>query len=297
MSSTEPGPVKRSATTEDLVVGEVWRELGGLLVEQYRVPSDRPRYLDGLVIAARERELVAPHQAPPLEDAEMWAIEVKSGELDMAVLGQALFGARLLARVVPHATIHPLAAAPRGPSTVLRDLLDEYRPCGLEWRTYPHVARSGAKQRSSGEPNPAALRQTMLDWYAARAGGLLIRVGNRRRRHDFSGVRLPGGDRTLALIRPSGVLLPDRPRAIIEAPDARITLDSSERVELIHTSTDLYRTQMGKALFCAEAAQRLLGLEQATGIALYRRDNAVLRALLAEHPSARAVHWPGLPAD
>ena len=65
---------------------------------------------------------------------EMCAVEVKSGELDMGVLGQAaLFGAQLLARVVPHAQIHPLAAAPRGPSPLLRALLDEYRPGGLKW--------------------------------------------------------------------------------------------------------------------------------------------------------------------
>ena len=63
---------------------------------------------------------------------------MKSGELGMGVLGLALFGARLLARVVPDAEIDPLAAAPRGPSTLLRELLDECLPGGLEWRTYPH---------------------------------------------------------------------------------------------------------------------------------------------------------------
>ena len=227
----------------------------------------------------------------------MWAVEVKSGELDMGVLGQALFGAQLLARVVPHAQIHPLAAAPRGPSPLLRALLDEYRPGGLEWRAYPGVARARAKQRSSGEPNPAALRARMLEWYASCAGGLLIRVGPRRLRHDFAGVKVSGSDRELAFLRPSAVLLPDRPPGVMEASHAQMTVDSSERIELIHTSTDLYRTHMGKTLFGAEAARRLLGLEHATGIALYRRDNAILRELLIEQPNVQAVQWPGSPPD
>ena len=68
-------------------------------------------------------------------------------------------------------------------------------------------------------------------------------------------------------------------------------------VELIYTSTDLYRTQIGDALFGAEAAQRLLGLARATGVALYRRDNAIRRELLTEHPHVRAVQWPGSPPD
>jgi hypothetical protein len=46
---------------------------------------------------------------------------------------------------------------------------------------------------------------------------------------------------------------------------------------------------MGKALFSTELARRTLGLQNATGIALFRRDNAALRALLNVYPQVRAV--------
>ena len=48
-------PSKRDRTTEDRVVGAVWDELGRLLVEQFRVPSERPRYLDALIVESADR--------------------------------------------------------------------------------------------------------------------------------------------------------------------------------------------------------------------------------------------------
>jgi hypothetical protein len=87
------------------------------------------------------------------------------------------------------------------------------------------------------------------------------------------------------------LLLVDRPSAVVLANEAVLSVAPGERVQLIHTCTDLYRTQMGKALFSAELARRILGLQNATGVALFRRDNARLRALLSAYPQVRAVRF------
>jgi hypothetical protein len=281
--------LKRDRTTEDRVVGAVWEELGGVLVEQFRVPSDRPRYLDALIVEAPDRAILSPNELPDIGGSRVWAVEVKSGAVDMGVLGQALFGAELARIVMPEAEVLPLAAAPDPPTESLRRVLDHFRPRGLEWRAYPRVRREGKPQRSSGEPNPPDLPAQMLDWYAARAGGMLVRVGARRTRRDFCSVTVKGTGESLSPLGLSGLLLTDRPSAVVLSDDAVVEVSSGERVELIHTCTDLYRTQMGKALFSTEVARQIYGLQNALGIALFRRDNRALRALFGAYPQVRAV--------
>jgi hypothetical protein len=259
---------KRNRTTEDRVVGAVWEELGGLLVEQFRVESDRPRYLDALIVESPDRAILSSKELPEIGSWRVWAVEVKSGAVDMGVLGQALFGAELAKLVMPEADVLPLAAAPNPPTEPLRGVLDLFRPRGLEWRAYPSLRREGKPQRSSGEPNPPGLRTEMLDWYGFRAGGMLVRVGARRTRRDFSLVTVEGSGQSLSALSLSGLLLADRPSAVVLSDEAVVEVAPSERVELIHTCTDLYRTQMGKALFSAELARQILGLQNATSVAL-----------------------------
>jgi hypothetical protein len=129
----------------------------------------------------------------------------------------------------------------------------------------------------------------MLDWYAARAGGMLVRVGTRRSPRDFSSVTVEGTGESLSPLGLSGLLLADRPPTVVLSAEAVVEVLPDEQVELIHTCTDLYRTQMGKTLFSTELAREILGLQNATGVALFRRDNAVLRALLSEYPQVSAV--------
>jgi hypothetical protein len=272
------------------VVRAVWDELGGLLVEQFRVPSDRPRYLDALIVEARERAILRRDQLPPVGRSRMWAVEAKSGAVDMGVLGQALFGAEL-ARQAMKTDVLPFAAAPDPPAEPLKRLLDQFRPGHLEWRAYPKTRPEGKRQQSSGERNPPDLRAPMLDWYAARTGGMLVKIGTRRKPRDFSAVTIDGTGESLSPLHLSGLLLVDRPSAIVLANEAILSVAPGERVDLIHTCTDLYRTQMGKALFSAELARRILGLQNATGVALFRRDNAALRALLSAYPQVRAVRF------
>jgi hypothetical protein len=120
---------------------------------------------------------------------------------------------------------------------------------------------------------------------------MLIRVGARRTRRDFSSVTVKGTSESLSSLRLSGLLLADRPSAVVLSAEAVVEVSPRERVELIHTCTDLYRTQMGKALFSAELARQILGLQNATGIALFRRDNAALRTLLRVYPQVGAVRF------
>src|SRR4051794_26978447 len=102
-------PTKRKGSTEDRVVGEVWRELGGLLSEEFRVGTVRPRRLDGLIVANREQKLVWPEEMLPLDGKRTWAVEAKSGKIEMGVLGQALFGAELLRQLHRPAEVIPVA--------------------------------------------------------------------------------------------------------------------------------------------------------------------------------------------
>jgi len=101
--TTNAHPNKRDRITEDRVVGAVWDELGGLLVEQFRVPSDRSRYPDALIVESPGRAILGPDELPDIGSSRVWAVEVKSGAVDMGVLGQALFGAELAQLVMPEA--------------------------------------------------------------------------------------------------------------------------------------------------------------------------------------------------
>ena len=287
--STDARPPKRDRTTEDRVVGAVWEELEGILVEQFRVPSDRPRYLDALIVEGPERVTLRGDRLPVLSDRRVWAVEAKAGAIDMGVLGQALFGAELARQVLPGVEVIPLAAAPLPPAEPLRQLLEHYQPAGLQWRAYPTSRRAGKAQRSSGEPNPPGLRTVMLDRYAAATGGTLVRVGRRRTRRDFASVTVAGAHGSLRPLGLSGLLLHARPPALALADEATLEISPDEPVDLIHTCTDLYRTQMGKALFSTELARRSMGLRHATGIALFLRDNIALRGLLTTYPHVRAV--------
>src|SRR5207302_1793089 len=132
---------------------------------------------------------------------------------------------------------------------------------GVQWKAYPDIRREGKPQRSSGGPDPAALRAAMLDTYARDTGGMLIRVGARRSRRDFASVLVSGTPVSLSRLEMSGLLLRDRSSSCLPADNAVLEVSREERIELIHTCTDLYRTQMGKALFSAELAKRILGLQ------------------------------------
>ena len=70
--STNAHPTKRDRTTEDRVVGAVWDDLGGLLVEQFRVPGDRPRYLDAWIVESRARAILSRNELLDVGSSRVW---------------------------------------------------------------------------------------------------------------------------------------------------------------------------------------------------------------------------------
>lgn len=283
-------PSKRDGSTEDRVIGAVWDELGGFLSEEFRVGTVRPRRLDGLIVADKEKKLVWPEEVLPLDGKRTWAVEAKSGDIEMGVLGQALFGAELLRQLHRPAEVIPVAAAVAPPTGLLRALLDEFRPFGLDCRVYERL-QPPHKPGSSKGKNPYELRKRMLGWLLREWPGQLITIEKKRHKKDFRNVRVRGSEHALSELRLSAVLLPERDRRLDSARYAEEVVRRNERVLLIHTSPDLYRGQMGRALFSAEIARRLLGLKRAVGVVLYARDNKELRSLLSRYSSVLPIKY------
>jgi hypothetical protein len=77
------------------------------------------------------------------------------------------------------------------------------------------------------------------------------------------------------------LLFPDRASGVVGA-EVDLGLNPSERVEIVHSCTNVYMTFLGKAVFTTELAMRRLGLEHARSVAYYETDNTVLRELASE---------------
>jgi hypothetical protein len=254
--------------TESDVVEAFWDEPGvdGELIHEFRVPSvpgdaSRDREVDGVIIRGRPKRRLPRGTRVPLADHDVYVVQAKSGRLDFGVLGQALFGTRLIERAHPGVRVTPVAVA-IVPDPLVEELVAELRPeIGMLTRTYPHLTAGS----SSGEPNAPRLREIVLASLAAEARGLLVRVGARRGRRDFARVRAAGGDLQLSVLGAIALHLPDREPELVGA-DVELELDPDERVEIVHSCTDIYMTFLGKAVFTPEFAARRLGLKRARSL-------------------------------
>ena len=87
--------------------------------------------------------------------------------------------------------------------------------------------------------------------------------------------------------------LPDREPGVVGA-DVVLELDPGERLEIVHSCTDVYMTFLGRAVFTPEFAARRLGIEKATSLAYNAKDNPVLRTVVSEFPRVelRALSQP-----
>lgn len=284
----------RSRAESD-VIEAVWKEIGGELVEEFVVPT-----IPGNRSRAREIDAVFAVDGPPqrhaartpldLRGRDVVVCQAKAGQLDLGVLGQTLFAAKLIEREHAPRSLRLIAAAVK-PNPLLEPLLDSYAPFGwrVGHRTYPYLTL----RRSSGAKAPAETRQKLVSAFHEQVGGLLI-AGARRGRADFKNVRAVSSGEPLSQAEPDAIILPARRDGQADSASA-VEVAGGEPVLLVYASTDLYMTPMGRAVFGGEIARRLLGLADVTSVLRYCADNAVLRELAEQLP--RVVLAPDLTLD
>jgi hypothetical protein len=274
------------SSAESDVIDEVWKEIGGELVQEFVVPTipgqrSRVRRLDGVFAVDGPRRRLPVGTPLSLRDRDVVICQAKAGQLDLGVLGQTLFSAELLEREHSPRSLRLIAAAVR-PDPLIERLLESSRPLGwhIEYRTYPGL-RLG---KSSSARASSAMRQEMVAAIHGEAGGLLISVGGRRGSADFANVRVSATGESLRSADPDAIILPARLYGQATATTAA-EVAASEPVTLVYTSKDLYMTPMGRAVFGGEIARSLLGLTEVTSVLRYRKDNPVLRKLIERLPN------------
>jgi hypothetical protein len=273
----------RSLAESD-VIRAVWKEVGGELIEEFVVPTipgdrSRAREIDGVFAVDGPTQCLPARTCLPLHGRDVVVCQAKAGQLDLGVLGQTLFAAKLMEREHAPRSLRLIAAAVK-PNPLIERLLESYMPFGwrVEHRTYPDLT-SG---RSSGAKAPAALGQELVSVLHGKIGGLLL-AGARRGRADFANVTAAGGGESLRQADPDAIILPARRSGRADARSA-VEVAVGEPVILVYACTDLYMTPLGRAVFGGEIARRFLGLADVTSVLGYRTDNAVLRQLAGQLP-------------
>jgi hypothetical protein len=274
----------RSPAESD-VIRAVWEEIGGELIEEFGVPTipghrSRAREVDGVFAVDGPTRCLPAHTCLDLRGRDVVVCQAKAGQLELGVLGQTLFAAKLIERQHAPRRVRLIAAAVK-PNPLIERLLESYRPFGwrVEHRTYPDLTPG----RSSGAQAPTALRQELVSVLHDKIGGLLLLARARCGRADFANVTAAGSGESLRQADPDAIILPARRHGTAYARSA-VEVPPGEPVTLVYTCTDLYMTPLGRAVFGGEIARRLLGLADVTSVLCYRTDNAVLRELAEQLP-------------
>lgn len=274
----------RSPAESD-VIREVWAEIGGELIEEFGVPTipgdrSRPRYIDGVFAVDGPTQRLPARACLALHGRDVVVCQAKAGQLDLGVLGQTLFAAKLIEREHAPGSLRLVAAAVK-PNPLIERLLESYMPFGwrVEHRTYPDLTPG----KSSGAKAPPAVRQKLVSALHKEVGGLLLTAGSPRVSTDFANVRAAASGEPLRQADPDAIILPTRRHGQADASSA-VEVATGEPVILAYACTDLYMTPMGRAVFGGEIARRLLGLANVTSVLRYHTDNAVLRELAEQLP-------------
>lgn len=119
------------SAAENAVLDEVWKEVGGELVQEFMVPTvpRQPRRIDGIFVLDDPRRPLPPRAPSALRGRDVVLCQAKAGRLDLGVLGQTLFSAELIREYAPR-NLRLIAAAAESDPFVER-MLDSYRP--LKW--------------------------------------------------------------------------------------------------------------------------------------------------------------------
>ncbi len=104
-----------------------WRQVGGTLIEEFPIvlpnSGNRKQVVDGIIIR-RGKWRIAPWSEVSLDGRDIIVVQAIAGHLDLSLMGQTFFSARLVERFQPR-SIYSVALVTHDDS-VLRPLLEEY---------------------------------------------------------------------------------------------------------------------------------------------------------------------------
>lgn len=108
-----------------------WGQVGGLLKENFvavaRAPGAGRRVLDALIILDPEKRRLGPPEKPEIAGKDLVIVQTKNRRLDMTLMGQTLFSAKLLEQFRPR-SIKSVALCAQD-DAVLRPMLDSFSMC------------------------------------------------------------------------------------------------------------------------------------------------------------------------
>jgi hypothetical protein len=108
-----------------------WEQVGGLLKENFvavaRAPGAGRRVLDALIILDTQRRRLGPTEKPEIAGKDLVIVQTKNKRLDMTLMGQTLFSAKLLEQFQPR-SIKSVALCSHD-DAVLRPMLDSFSMC------------------------------------------------------------------------------------------------------------------------------------------------------------------------
>jgi hypothetical protein len=107
-----------------------WRQVGGLLVEEFQVvthtSTNSPRYVDGLIVLG-EATTLSETRAVDISGRDVIVVQTKAQRLGMYLMGQCLFSKLLVEQLGPR-SIKSVALCTKD-DDALRPLLEQFDGC------------------------------------------------------------------------------------------------------------------------------------------------------------------------
>jgi hypothetical protein len=107
-----------------------WEQVGGLLVEEFMVvpgsSKQGRRLVDGLIVLGEKKKLLPPGTPIDIAGKDIVVIQTKNSRLGMSLMGQALFSAELVSRLLKPRNVRSVALC-AADDKILRDLFEAYK--------------------------------------------------------------------------------------------------------------------------------------------------------------------------